>query len=326
MIRTTHIAALALVFSGAMSSPLVARAEGASAPEASRVTQVGELFRQANKLYDEKKLTSAEALYHQAWALQKTYDIASNLGALELDMGKPAEAAEFLTYALRQFPARGKLADRTALAARLAEAKKAVCTLHLTASEPGAQIFVDGQSVGSAPLADDVYVAAGKRTIEARQSGRRTAKQVISATAGLERTVLLKLDPLPEARKRSVVPGLVVGATGLLGLGVGGTLIGLAESSRASATKLHDSLAASGVSCATASASCSQLKGFTSRADTLGNAGIGALAFGGAVAVAGLAYLLWPTSRPAPTGRDTALTASFGASPVGGSVNLAGSF
>lgn len=354
MFRKAHMTAIVLALLAAPTTPLTADAAdapGTAQPRASasgstaqgRNEKAAELYRQANKLYDEKKLASAEALYREAWDLQKSYDIASNLGAVELDLGKPAAAAEMLSFALTQFPARGKPAERAALEARLARAKGLVCTLRITTNAAGAEIFVDGRRAGMAPLADDVFVDPGARTIEVKQKGHRDAKKTIAATPGARLEVALTLEaapgapvasaaprapaalPPPAPQKRSVIPAIAMGAAGVVAMGVGGALIGVAEASRSQAITKRDELKAAGVSCATPSAGCAELHDLTGRADASGNAGIGVMISGGALAAAGVAYFLWPGARPAKA-KDTTLRASFGASPAGGGVTLVGSF
>lgn len=365
MFSSRSLTVLALVLCGASIAPRVALADSTPATEPERLAKAAELYRQANKLYDEHKLASAELLYRQAWEMRQTYDVASNLGALELDLGKPVAAAEHLTFALRQFPVRGKPAERAALAARLEKAKKLVCTLRVEVSVPGAQVLVDGKSVGVAPLVDELFIEPGARKIEAKLSGREDAKHVITAAAGSEHEVFLSLVPArsaapapvatpapapPSASKqsskppsrvagaskpapipappaaRSPLPAIVLGAASVVAIGVGGTFIGLAEASRADAVAQHDRLKASGVSCATPSPACTELTDHTARADMLGNAGIGVLVGAGVLGAASAAYILWPGKKPAARTPDTALRASFGASPLGGSVTVTGTF
>ena len=74
--------------------------------------RLADLYKRANALYGQKSLAEAEGLYLEAWNLKKTYDVACNLGALELDLGKLREAAEHLAFALREFPAGEKAAAR----------------------------------------------------------------------------------------------------------------------------------------------------------------------------------------------------------------------
>ena len=318
------------------SSPAPSRDSPAAGAARAPSERALDLFRQANKLYDEGELAAAEARYRQAWELQKTYHIASNFGALELDLGKPAAAAELFAFALQNYPARGKPEGRAGIEARLETARKKVFTLRVKVAGAGAEILIDGRSAGTAPLAGELFLEPGSRTIVARQAGRRDAKQVIRATAGGAQEVTLTLEPLPGPRsepparpdppRRSPIPGVVTGAAGVITLATGAALVGLAESARADAQAKRDALSAAGVSCATPSPGCTELRGLTSRTDTLGNAGIGVMVAGGVLAATGITYLLWPGSSTGPKAGETTLRASIGASPAGGGVTVTGSF
>lgn len=315
-----------------LSGSAPALAGDGAATDKQRSEKAAELYKQANKLYDDRMLAPAEALYRRAWELQKTYGIASNLGALELDLGKPAAAAEMLRYALQQFPAKGKPETRAALEARLEKAKKLACTLRVKVMSPGAEIFVDGKSAGTAPLAEDLFVEPGSHTIVAKQKERLDAQQVVAAVAGATQDVTLTLAPAPPKPvvaappAKLPIPGIVMAVTGAVGLGVGGAFIGLAEANRADAQRQHDKLVLANVSCSAGSSDCTSLHTSTARADTFGNTGIGLLIGGGALAAAGVAYILWPNSQPSAKKQDTAVHATFGASPTGGGVTLVGTF
>jgi tetratricopeptide (TPR) repeat protein len=319
---------------GVLSSPASALAGDGAATDKQRSEKAAELYKQANKLYDDRMLAPAEILYRRAWDLQKTYGIASNLGALELDLGKPAAAAEMLRYALQQFPSKGKPETRDALAARFDKAKKLACTLRVRVTSPGAEVLVDGKSAGTAPLADDLFVEAGNHTIVARQKDRLDAQQVIAAVAGTTQDVTLTPAPAPPKPVVVVttppaklpIPGIVMAVTGAVGLGVGGAFIGLAEANRGDAQRQHDKLVLANVTCSAGSSDCSSLHTTTARADMFGNTGIGLLIGGGALAAAGAAYILWPNSQPSAKKQDTAVHATFGASPTGGGVTLVGTF
>lgn len=329
---------LALSLAGAFLCPAAALAGDAPASEKERAEKATELYKQANKLYDEGKLESAEAVYSRAWGLQKTYGIASNLGALALDLGKPATAAEMLRYALANFPAKGKPETREALEARLLKAKKLACAVRVKV-EPGAEVLVDGRSLGIAPLAQEVFVEAGSHAFEAKMRDRKDGKTMFIAAAGSSSEVTLTLTALPKVQaspsppketsglaSKWPLPGVVMGAAGVVALGVGGGFVGMAEKNHTDATALRDRLVASKVSCAGPSPDCATLHNLTSQADTLGNTGIGLLIGGGVATAAGIAYILWPSSRPDTKKKDTPVHASFGASPEGAAVMVTGSF
>ncbi len=65
-----------------------------------------------NRAFKEGRFDAAEKAYEAAFALEKGYDIAGNLGAAELAQGKHREAAQHLAFTLRLFPITGDPALR----------------------------------------------------------------------------------------------------------------------------------------------------------------------------------------------------------------------
>ncbi len=258
-----------------------------------------ELFDQGNKLYDQRKLPEAEAAYLAAWNVKKGYDLAANLGDVELLNGKARSAAEHLSYALREFPAGGKPALRQQLTKRLAEARQLVGVIHIEVNKPGAEVFVDGKTVGRAPVVEEVFVDLAGCTIEAKLDGYTDAREELTPTKGTVTDVKLVLSVKPE--RRSLLPAVVLGGVAVVGLASGIGLLAAGGSKRSSAEALFNTIVGDKKSCVAASANfdarCTQLSETSSASDTLHNVGVGLLVGGGAAALATGAYLLWPASR-----------------------------
>ena len=258
-----------------------------------------ELFEQGNKLYDQKKFPEAETAYLAAWKVKKGYDLAANLGDIELLNGKPRRAAEHLAYALREFPAGGKPALRQQLTKRLAEARRLVGVVHVQVSKAGAEVFVDGLSVGHAPIAEEVFVEPAGCMIEAKLEGYIDAREEVRPGKGNPVDVKLTLAPKPE--KRSVVPAAVLGGAAVVGLASGIGLLAASGGKRSSAEDLFNTIVGDKKSCVAGAANfdprCTQLSETSSSSDTLHNIGVGLLIGGGAAALATGAYLLWPASK-----------------------------
>src|SRR5262245_37052937 len=193
--RLRILAVCAALVAPALTSNQPVHAQGAPSPaqqadaEAAALNKSRELFQQANKLYDEGKYPQAEALYLQAWKLKKSYDVAGNLGNLEADMNKPRAAAEYLSFAVREFPAGGRPALRDALIKRLSEVSKLVGTLRFQVNKPGAEVFLDGHSIGTAPLPGEVFVDPGSHSVEARLEGFPPLLMTVSVAKGKSETV-----------------------------------------------------------------------------------------------------------------------------------------
>jgi hypothetical protein len=306
---------------GVLVSAIVGLAPAAQAADDTS-QRIAELYKQANALYDQKKLAEAEVLYLQAWNLKKTYDVACNLGAIELDLAKPRDAAEHLAYALQEFPAGGKASAREQIEGRSKKAREQVGALRVRVSTPGARVVVAGRAVGSSPIADEVFVEPGSVSVEASLPGYEAAQQTIQVAKGAAVEVSLTL----EHAKRSKVPAFVIGGVGLAALGLGASFIGIAESDRSNAKSLSNLTNHScPVSDPAPQGNCKELATTAAHEDTFGNIGIVSLAVAGAAAVGVATYLLWPASHEEPTSARTVRVLPT-ASTTGGGLFVLGSF
>jgi tetratricopeptide (TPR) repeat protein len=286
--------------------------------------RAADLFRRANKLYDAGKFAEAETLYREAWALSKSWDIACNLGAVELDLGKHRDAAEHLAYALREYPAGGKQTQRQALQERLQEARAHVGTLRVRVNVEGAEVSINGTSIGKTPLPPEVFVNPGAVAIDVRSDGYEPAKKTTEAKKGEAQDITITLTPKP---RPSVAPAFVLGGLAIVGVGVGTGLMVASNDKANDAAKRLDQLVgtygAKPCDNPAASSECTTTADTLRARDTLGNAAIGAFVGSGVAAAAGLGYWLITRREPTKTGRVQALPV---VSSNAGGVVVLGSF
>ncbi|XYH94729.1 hypothetical protein ACMHYB_43955 [Sorangium sp. So ce1128] len=188
------------------SAPALAQSEvaPATAPEASpgagaqRAQDAAVRQRKASQLYDQGikaanagKWEKARQLILESFQLEPTAEKAANLGSVELRAGKPRDAAEHLAFFLREAKEiRPK--DQADAERMLAEAKAKIGTVTVQV-EAGAEVLVDGQPVGTAPLERPVFVEPGSRRFEARKPGTASASQELQVQAGSAPEVQLTL-------------------------------------------------------------------------------------------------------------------------------------
>lgn len=174
-----------------MSQPAYTQTGGPMGTEASQ--KADEFFRQGKALYKSGKLKEAHDAYRSAWELKRSYDIASNLGNTEIQLGLKRDAAEHYAFCIRNFPSSGGKTQLDHAKERFDQARNDVGALLLKVSADGAELFVDGKSVGRSPLAEEVFVEPGERTIEARLAGHEPAKLIVKAATGSTQTLTLTL-------------------------------------------------------------------------------------------------------------------------------------
>ncbi|WP_437709325.1 hypothetical protein WMF45_33515 [Sorangium sp. So ce448] len=283
------------------------------------------LFDKGVRLYDQSRWAEARAVFLEAWALKKSYAVATNLGDVELIVGDARSAAVHLAYALRELPADEAPALRTLLTKRLAEARQLVGTLRVWVTPPEAELLVDGKPLLEEEAAYEIYLEPGTHRLAARRAGYAEAEQVVTVAAGGSHEAALALAELPAATPasnaptpphatparqvkvepgalRSWVPVIALGAASVVGLGVGAGMTVASNAASANVDRQMREILGEGGQCAKPTdafvARCSEIRRTGTRADALGNAARVAYIAAGALAVATVGYVLWPSSKP----------------------------
>ncbi|MCC6559591.1 MAG: PEGA domain-containing protein [Polyangiaceae bacterium] len=320
-IRPNASIATVLVVSAALLVSLPAGAEEHAAPaappasDASAGARADELVGRANKLAKQDRWAEAEPLFREAWTLKRSYDIAGNLGLAESALGKPRLAAAHLSFAASTFPVNGKPEHRALIEQALAKVRAQVGAVVIEISEPGAQVLVDGEAVGTSPLAGEVFLDPGAHTIEARLAGFAGVSQQVEAAPGSSRRVALVLErsaappsaaparpPEPEGRARPGVGWIVAGgvlAAGALGAGLGLTVA--ANGKGAEARRIGEGIfspSACHPSAAQVDTRCDDLQDALSARNTLSDAAVVGFVAGGALALGTLGLGAWVLSAP----------------------------
>jgi hypothetical protein len=270
-----------------------------------------DLFLKGAKAAEQQKWDQCRAALLAALAIKPHPQIAGNLAGCELKLKLYRDAAEHLTYSLREMKPDSPHEWRANSETALREARAKVEAVRLSVNVAGAEVRVDGRVVGRAPLVDPLFVDPGSHTIEAVQEGFPAARATVEATAGGERAVALELRkseppppplPPPHHERRSVVPGAVLGGVAGVALVTGIGLYAGGRSKVSTAQMQHDAIVHAGNNCVSGATNydptCSALYSTGSTGNTLQRAGVGVLIGAGAAAVGTAIYFLLPTSSP----------------------------
>jgi tetratricopeptide (TPR) repeat protein len=305
--------------------------EACAQPKPPVAAQVAQLFEQAQAAFAKGDKQGACDAYKAAWALQKSYDIAGNLGNVEVKLGKYRDAAEHLAFALDNFPPTGEPATQKAIEKKLADVLKEVGRVRVRvtvndASTSGASVTVNGTPAGTSPIAGTLFVAPGTVVIEAKLPGYLDAHQELAVAKGSEQAVTLALVPLA-APRRSVVPGAVLGGVAGAAAVTGAVLLAVGASKLSTSRSLNQQIAAAHDSCVPGHLDplCSTLQSTASLSDSLEHAGVAVLIGAGAAAVGSALYFVWPESKPrTPTAGGIRVVPT--ATATSGGVLLSGAF
>jgi hypothetical protein len=334
---TTRSAALLIVttiaVAAAVSGTALAAPQGAKGDPVT--DKARELHGEGDVLYEKGDFARARAAYLGAWLLKKHWQIALNLGDTEVRLGLYRDAAEHLAYYLRESanaeppppPGGKKLYD---------EARAKVGALEITSDAGGAEIAVDGKVVGVTPLEDPIFVEPGEHTIEARR-GEGFVASTITVEKGEARPVAMnlgvmgpQLEPPPpshptEAPRPSLVPIVIGGALGVVGVGVG---IGFTVAANGKSSDIDGPLKVGGgerSACyRNASEACATLGDAVNDLDAFTSVAVAGYAVGVASVAATAAYVLWP--RAASETKAGVSSAAPWVMPGGGGLGVAGRF
>ena len=186
-----------------------------------------ERFKEGVSYFDKKDFAKARVAFLQAYALKKHAAMLLNLAQSELRSGHEADAAKHFAQYLREHK-EATDAERQGAETGLTAAKALVAEVALEVDATGAEVYVDGDLEGQAPLPGAIYLTPGSHDIQARKDGKTTSGEV-NATAGQSTSLSLSLArastkpapptgdaaaPPPEADETSPVPPAEETSTG----------------------------------------------------------------------------------------------------------------
>ena len=310
-----------------------------------------EYFRQGKAFVKEDRWEEARRAYLAGYKIKRGYDIAGNLGNVELELGLARDAAEHLAYCIKSFTATGTAAQLAYVKGRFEEARQKVSALSIQVNVDGAEVFVDGRSIGRSPFADDVYVDPGARTLDVKLAGFTPFKRAIQAGKGSWQSVALVLradvvaraaapahSPLAPAAPPvapvvvpppSRAPFYVAGLAGLAGIGAGVAGLLLSQASASRADTQFNQLKASGGAGACLDAvnevRCDALDQAYRDKGTFRNVSIAGFGTAGAAVGVIITYALLSGGKPHNAG-SSALKVDVAAGPAWTGALLKGSF
>ncbi len=139
-------------------------------------------FQEGVAFYDKGQFENARAAFLQAYALRKHPAVLVNLAQSSLRSGHTLEAANFFLQYLRESTSLTS-AQRGDAEKGLAEARTKLGRIEVGAAT-GAEVSIDGEKVGIAPLADPVDVEPGTHKVSVRAGEGNVDTKSVTVSAG----------------------------------------------------------------------------------------------------------------------------------------------
>jgi hypothetical protein len=306
-----------------------ATAQAQPVPQGATATkEADDHFLKGKAFMKDGNLRGAYEEYKAAWGLKRTYDIAANLGNVEMTLRMPRDAAEHLAFALRSYAVTGVTPDKIERMRQVfAQARAQVGAVQIKVSVDDAEVSIDGRPLGRAPIAEEVFVEPGAHVIEGQLTGYGAARVTITAEKGGAQTATLALSRSPVGPNKTV---LITGGT-LAGIGVvmGAVFAGVSTSKAKSAANQRAALMQAGtpVNCgvgAQATPACAALADAANAQRSFANASVWTFVGGGLAGAATLVYALASPRSAAPA--RVGLRVLPAAGPQGGGLVVRGSW
>jgi PEGA domain len=176
----------------ALSSGLVISPTFAHAQDDVTLSMARERFKEGVAYFDKKDFAKARVAFLQAYALKKHPAVLLNLAQSELRSGHEADAAQHFSQYLREHKDATE-AERQGAETGLTAAKALVAEVTLSVDATGAEVYVDGDLHGQAPLPGPIFLPSGNHELRARK-GESSASSQVNVTAGQSSSVTLRLE------------------------------------------------------------------------------------------------------------------------------------
>ncbi len=186
---TRWLLALAL-----LSSPLAfAQAAAAKKEAAAKKNQAADHFKKGVALFKEGDFASALAEFRAAYQAVPSFEVLYNLGLTERRLFKYGQAVKTLNRYLDEGGKKVPAERRESVESELSQIRALTSKITVTVEGAPAKVFVDGEEVGTTPLADPILLGPGKHTIRATRDGEPDSEETFELASGSTKDVTLAL-------------------------------------------------------------------------------------------------------------------------------------
>ncbi len=185
---------------------LLTGALDSAATQAADSSETERLIREGNDLRRAGNVGAALPLFQRAHSLAHTPRTAAQLGLVEFSLGYSLEAEAHLMQALSSPNDPWVSSSHAVLIDVLAKVRATIGELAVSGTPTGAEVFLNGRSVGHLPLAAPLRTSQGPATIEIRASDHASASSTIEVTGGRRKEVTLHLTAAPTELTRAALP------------------------------------------------------------------------------------------------------------------------
>jgi hypothetical protein len=184
------------------AAPAVAQTKPAPAGDLDEARQ---RFQRGVELYKEGSFDAALAEFNKAYELAPNYRVLFNLAQVQTERHDYVTALKDFEKYLEQGGAEITAERREQVNKEITALKGRVAEVTISADVEGAELLVDGVSVGTLPLSEPVRVSAGVRQIQVKKAGYETSTRTETIAGGENPHFDFKLEAIPSSPAATTV-------------------------------------------------------------------------------------------------------------------------
>jgi hypothetical protein len=164
------------------------------APSASAQTNEARVaFQSGVAAYAEQHYAEALEAFRNAYRIRPHPSVLVNIANCYVALNRPQDAISTFERFLNDPTVTPSPQQRTEIETALAEARRHLATINVLVFPPGAEVYLDGDLVGTAPLRRPLQTGPGPHVIEARQAGGGTVQHQARVEGGGNVTLTLDI-------------------------------------------------------------------------------------------------------------------------------------
>jgi len=151
-------------------------------------------FREGRALFARREYAAARAAFDEAYRILPNPRVLANVAACFAEEGRPAEAVHAYRRFLREGGIDAPEAARREAQREIESLRPRVGDLLLAVEPSGAEVLVDGERIGEAPLPWPLALAPGEHLVEVRAPDLAPFSRTLNLEAGQEANVSVVLE------------------------------------------------------------------------------------------------------------------------------------
>ncbi|MET0413292.1 MAG: PEGA domain-containing protein [Polyangiaceae bacterium] len=189
----------------ATAAPTAPGAAATPAPSEEVTAEARRRFDRGIELYADGDFSLALIEFNRAFQLVSNYRVLYNIGQVNLQLARYADARRALEAYLKQGGSDVPEDRASSVQRDLAMLEQRTAFLTVTTNVPGAEVLIDDLTVGTTPLTEPLLVDAGVHRISARKPGYMPRGQQVTLAGADETTLAIQLDVIPQGGKTIVL-------------------------------------------------------------------------------------------------------------------------